>query len=128
MTTICVPDPDAVRLLGPVPEGVEVLAWNGEPDPPRGLADTEFWVPLVEHAGDLPAMLAAMPRLKVIQLTSAGIEDVAGQIPEGVILCDARGVHGSAVAELALLMILALQRRLPDFLDTQRRGRWGARS
>jgi phosphoglycerate dehydrogenase-like enzyme len=124
MTIVCVPDDNAVNLLGAVPDGVQVLAWNGEDATPPGLERTEFWVPMVEQPGDLPAMLAAMPQLKVIQLTSAGIEDVAGQIPDGVTLCDARGVHGSAVAELAVLMILALQRRLPDFLDSQRQGLW----
>jgi phosphoglycerate dehydrogenase-like enzyme len=124
MITVCVPDDNAVELLGPVPEGVKVLSWNGEDDKPSSLERTEFWVPQVEDAGDLPTMFAAMPQIKVVQLTSAGIDDVAGRIPDGVTLCDARGVHGSAVAELALLMILALQRRLPDFLDSQRHGHW----
>ena len=127
MINVCVPDDHAVELLGPVPEGVEVLAWNGEDDKPSGLERTEFWVPQVEDAGDLPTMFAAMPQVKVVQLTSAGIDDVAGGIPDGVTLCDARGVHGSAVAELVILMILALQRRLPDFLDSQRQGRWEPR-
>ena len=100
MTVVCVPDDHAVELLGPVPDGVEVLAWNGEDTQPDGLERTEFWVPQVEDASDLPAKFAAMPQLQVMQLTSAGIEDVAGPIPDGVTLCDARGVHGSAVAEL----------------------------
>ena len=124
MTVVCVPDQNAIDLLGPVPDGVTVLAWDGHGDHPDGLERTEFWVPQVEHAGDLPAMFAAMPALKVMQLTSAGIEDVVGQIPDGVTLCDARGVHGSAVAELVLLLILAAQRRLPHFLDAQRAGVW----
>jgi phosphoglycerate dehydrogenase-like enzyme len=105
-----------------------VLAWDGTYDKPAGLERTEFWVPQVEDASDLPAKFAAMPRLKVMQLTSAGIEDVAGHVPGGVILCDARGVHGSAVAELAVLMILALQRQLPHFLDSQRQQRWAPRT
>ncbi len=124
MTVVCVPDQHAVALLGEVPEGVEVLAWNGEPERPTGLERTEFWVPQVEDAGDLPTMFAAMPQVKVVQLTSAGIDDVVGGIPDGVTLCDARGVHSSAVAELVMAMILALQRRLPEFLASQRRGRW----
>jgi phosphoglycerate dehydrogenase-like enzyme len=124
MTTICVPDENAIELLGPVPDGVEVLAWNGEQDKPAGLERTEFWVPQVEDSSNLGAKFAAMPRLKVMQLTSAGIEDVVGRTPDGVILCDARGVHGTAVAELAVLMILALQRRLPDFLRSEHERRW----
>lgn len=124
MTTVCVPDDAAVELLGAVPEGVQVLAWNGEERKPEGLERTEFWVPQVEDSTNLAAKFAAMPALKVVQLTSAGVEDMVGRIPAGVTLCDARGVHGSAVAELAVLMILALQRRLPHFLDAQRHGRW----
>jgi phosphoglycerate dehydrogenase-like enzyme len=124
MITVCVPDHNALALLGSVPDGVTVLTWNGEDEKPAGLERTEFWVPQVEDATNLAAKFAALPRLKVMQLTSAGIEDVAGQIPDGVILCDARGVHGSAVAELAVLMILASQRRLPDFLNSQLRHRW----
>lgn len=121
---MCLPDDDAVGLLGAVPAGVELLVWDGAGDKPAGLERTEFWVPQVEDADDLPAKFSAMPQLQVVQLTSAGIEDIAGHVPEGVALCDARGVHGTAVAELAVLMILALERRLPHFLDAQRRHRW----
>ena len=124
MTVVCVPDENAVRLLGQVPSGVTVVAWDGVSEKPDGLERTEFWVPQVEEAGDLPTMFAAMPAIKVVQLTSAGVEDVVGKIPDGVTLCHARGVHGPAVAELVLLLILASQRRLPHFLDAQRRGEW----
>jgi phosphoglycerate dehydrogenase-like enzyme len=124
MTVICVPDQNAIELLGEVPDGVEVIAWNGEDDQPAGLERTTFWVPQVEDSSDLAAKLAALPQLEVMQLLSAGIEDFVGQVPDGVILCDARGVHGSSVAELVLALILASQRRLPHFLDAQRRGAW----
>ena len=124
MTVVCVPDENAITLLGAVPDGVTVLAWDGSGDPPDGIEETEFWVPQVEEAGDLPKMFAAMPRLKVMQLTSAGIEDVVGRIPQGVTLCDARGVHGPSVAELVLLLILASRRQLPHFLGAQRAGEW----
>lgn len=124
MTVVCVPDDDAIEMLGEVPDGVEVLAWNGESPRPDGLERTELWVPQVEDSSDLPAKFAAMPNLKVVQLLSAGVEDVLGAVPDGVTLCDARGVHGSAVAEMALTLILASQRRLPHFLDAQRCGHW----
>lgn len=124
MTVVCVPDSNAVDLLGPVPTGVRVVAWNGEAERPDGLAETTFWVPQVEDSTDLPEKFAAMPQLEVMQLLSAGVEDVAGQVREGVTLCDARGVHGTAVAELVLTLILASQRRLPHFIDAQRQGEW----
>ena len=124
MTVVCVPDDNAIDLLGEVPEGVRVLAWNGEPDKPEGLEHTRFWVPQVEDASDLQRKFAAMPQLEVMQLLSAGVEDVIGSIPDGVTLCDARGVHGPAVAELVLTLILASQRRLPHYVTAQRVGRW----
>ncbi len=124
MTVVCVPDENAIELLGPVPDGVEVVAWNGEKAKPEGLERTRFWVPQVEDSTELPDKFAAMPEMRVMQLLSAGIEDVVGHIPDGVMLCDARGVHGPAVAELVLALILASQRRLPHFLTAQRDGRW----
>lgn len=124
MTVVCLPDQDSVELLGEVPESVRLIVWDGGPPRPEGLARTEFWVPKVEDEGDLPVMFAAMPALKVMQLTSAGVENLVGRIPGGVQLCNAGGVHGSSVAELVLLLILASQRRLPHFIDAQRDGRW----
>lgn len=103
---------------------MEVVVWDGRGTPPAGIERTQFWVPKVEDEGDLPTIFAAMPQLEVMQLTSAGVENLVGRIPDSVSLCTARGVHGPAVAELVLLLILASQRRLPHFQDAQRVGHW----
>lgn len=124
MTVVCVPDAEAVQLLGEVPEGVEVVAWNGEADQPERLGETTFWVPQVEDSSDLEHKLAAMPRLEVMQLLSAGVEDVLGQTPDGVALCDARGVHGGPVADLVLTLILATYRQVPHFVRSQEQRQW----
>ena len=124
MTVVCVPDAEAVHLLGDVPEGVEVVVWDGEPDQPAHLEETSFWVPQVEDSTDLERKLAAMPGLKVMQTLSAGVEDLVGKVPDGVQLCDARGVHGGPVAELVLALILATYRRIPHFVRAQERGSW----
>ncbi|MGI3780288.1 MAG: 2-hydroxyacid dehydrogenase [Janthinobacterium lividum] len=126
MTVVCVPDAEAVQLLGDLPEGVEVVVWNGEPERPARLAETEIWVPQVEDSTDLENKLSAMPDLKVIQMLSAGVEDVVGNVPDGVQLCDARGVHGGPVSELVLAMILATFRQIPHFVQAQERGTWDA--
>jgi phosphoglycerate dehydrogenase-like enzyme len=124
MTVVCLPDDNAVRLLGDLPDGVEVVVWDGTGEQPANLAETTFWVPQVEDADDLPGKFAALPNLRVMQLTSAGVEDIVEHLPAGVTLCNARGVHGSSVAELVLTLVLASQRRLPYFLDAQHEGRW----
>jgi len=124
VTVVCVPDAEAVQLLGDLPEGVETVVWNGEPERPARLGEAVFWVPQVEDASDLENKLAAMPDLKVMQMLSAGVEDVIGQVPDGVQLCDARGVHGGPVSELVLAMILASFRQIPHFVRAQERGAW----
>lgn len=124
MTVVCLPDPNAVELLGSVPEGVEVIVWDGTGEKPANLAETVFWVPQVEDSEDLENKFAALPNLEVVQLTSAGVEDIQSFVPDGVALCNARGVHGPSVAELVLTVVLASQRRLPYFLDAQREARW----
>jgi len=123
-TVVCLPDENAVEMLGPLPDGVEVVVWDGSGPHPDRLEETTFWVPQVEDADSLDDKFAALPALKVVQLTSAGVEDVLAHVPRGVTLCNARGVHGSSVAELLLTMVLASLRQLPHFLDAQRASRW----
>ena len=52
--------------------------------------------------GSRPALLDAiteLPKLKVIQLLSAGAEQIVGHVPAGITLCNARGAHDAATAE-----------------------------
>lgn len=62
--------------------------------------------------------------LRVIQTMSAGVDRLVEEIPPGVTLCDAAGVHDVAVAEWVVLIILAAQRNLPAYLESQRSARW----
>jgi phosphoglycerate dehydrogenase-like enzyme len=65
-----------------------------------------------------------MPRLRVLQLLSAGYESWLGLVAPGITLCNGRGVHGSSTAELAIAGMLSTLRRMPTFLDAQRAHRW----
>lgn len=75
----------------------------------------------------LVAMLAALPRLRAIQLLYAGTESWEGLVPPGVQLVNASGAHGGATAEIATAGLLALYRGLPGFLQAQAEGRWAYR-
>jgi phosphoglycerate dehydrogenase-like enzyme len=92
--------------------------------PPEGEArQAQVWVPGGGVA--IPdGFLAALPRLRLVQLLSAGAEKFVGQLPEGVVLCNARGAHTPATAEWAVAAMLAAQRGLPFFAREQAAGRW----
>jgi phosphoglycerate dehydrogenase-like enzyme len=111
--------------MGSVPAGVEVEAYDGSGPTPESAADVEFWVPPYMRAGPVVARLAGqLPRLKVMQLLTAGFDDVRSHLPPGVTLCNARGVHDASAAELALGLMIAAQRGLADFARAQPEGRW----
>lgn len=68
--------------------------------------------------------IAECPNVKLIQIPSAGYEHALPFVPAGMQLANARGVHDSRTAEMALALALASQRRLPTFWDAQQRGVW----
>jgi phosphoglycerate dehydrogenase-like enzyme len=110
-----------------LPEGLAVDVWDGTGDPPASLADVRFFV-LPYMAGAEPArLMARMPSLEVVQTLTAGVDDVRPQVPPGVTLCNARGVHDASTAELALALVLASLRGIPDFVRDAAHGGWDGR-
>jgi phosphoglycerate dehydrogenase-like enzyme len=113
----------AVEALSPRVRAHRVTVGEG---PPRGeAARAQVWVP--QAGGPSPSddeFLAALPRLRLVQLLSAGAERFAGRVPDGVVLCNARGAHTPATAEWVMAAMLAAQRGLPRFVLEQEAGRW----
>lgn len=74
--------------------------------------------------------LAGLRSLRVLQTLTAGYETVLPHLPDGVTLCNARGVHDASTAELAVGLTLAALRGIGDFARAQTEGRWlaGTRS
>ncbi len=123
MITVSVPTDDARDRLGELPDGVRVLVWDGHDARPDGAEDIEFFVG--RYTGPPPHdVLGKLSKLRVVQLTSAGVEPWLPVVPDGVLLCNGRGVHGASTAELAVAGMLALLRRLPTFVDAHRRHAW----
>ncbi|QNS03973.1 2-hydroxyacid dehydrogenase [Streptomyces xanthii] len=111
-----------------LPEGLDYRYWNGEPDFPADPADCAFYVvPYMKPPGVGTRPMPLMSSLRAVQTLSAGVDHVqAGlpHLPPGVQLCNARGVHDASTAELALTLILASLRGIPDFVRGQDRGEW----
>ena len=120
----------ARRQPDPEPELIETLTGavvHGPGDtPPEELSEVQFWVP--DFLGSNPAVYRAiaqaMPELQVIQAQSAGVDVLLQVVPDGVELCDARGVHGSSTAEWALTALLSVFREFPRFERARQQRRW----
>ncbi|HEX2143660.1 MAG TPA: 2-hydroxyacid dehydrogenase [Glycomyces sp.] len=108
--------------LGQVPDGVEIEAFNGG-DYPSDPGDVEFWVSTL--SGDKAAeYFKDMPKLKVVQLLSAGVEHWVPHLPDGVTLCDNRGAHTESTAEWVMAAALASTRGFDRLARKQSEREW----
>jgi phosphoglycerate dehydrogenase-like enzyme len=73
-----------------------------------------------------PSVLRALEGLQVrlVQRQGIGYDGVTDQLPRGVRFGNAAGIHAASTAELALGLMIAAQRRLPDHVRAQSRGEW----
>jgi phosphoglycerate dehydrogenase-like enzyme len=113
----------AVEAVSPRVRAHRIDAADG---PPTGeAARAQVWIP-PSGGASLPdnGFLEGLPRLRLIQLLSAGAEKFVGRLPDGVLLCNARGAHTPATAEWAVTVTLAAQRGIPFFVREQDARRW----
>jgi phosphoglycerate dehydrogenase-like enzyme len=103
-------------------EGVEILVWPRGDTLPERAADIEFLVPDYIRARSTLRQLQHFPRLRAVQLQTAGYDAVLELMPSGPDLLSARGVHDDATAELALGLTLASLRGID--LAVREHGHW----
>jgi len=113
-------DPD---VLGEVPDGLRYEHVDADDLPDSGDEVELYVLPYRFRPAD-GEVLARLPRLKVVQTMSAGVEHIQRYVPEGVQLCNGRGIHDTSTAELALTLILASLRGVPEFVRDQDRSEW----
>ncbi|GAA2363283.1 2-hydroxyacid dehydrogenase [Nonomuraea africana] len=120
---IWVPSEAAAGVLTDLPD-VECVVYDGQGPVPDGADEVEVWIPPLIPVPDTPGLMAAMKRLKLVQTVTAGVEPYRPDLPQGVTLCNARGVHDAGTAEWAVGAMIAVLREFPGFVDAQRRGEW----
>jgi len=100
---------------GPVEELIggrtEVLAIDPDADLPESL-DSDAVKVLVASPQDAKKFVPSFPNLRWIQSTWAGVDALAGHIPESVGVTPLRGVFGQAMSEFVLGWILSLERNI----------------
>jgi len=122
VTRVWLPDPPEV--LGGLPDSMVADVWTGGEPLPATKDEVEVIVLPQRVSQETLATIAALPSLKLMQLTSAGAERVIPHIPPHVTLCNARGAHDAATAEWTVGAIVAHLRNFPRFSDAQAEGRW----
>lgn len=117
--------PEEIKGL---PAGPNYLFWDGGEEFPGDPADCAVYVvPYMKPLELRTRPLEAMTGLHVIQTLTAGVDDLTADlslIAPGVQLCNARGVHDTSTAELALTLTLASLRGIPGFVRAQEEERW----
>ena len=116
----------AAALAGLDGVTVDVVVPSGG-STPAGAGHVEFYVPPFFPDAAAVAVLAELPRLKVVQTLTAGVDRLRPHVPAGAILCNARGVHDASTAEWVVAAILASVREFPYFAAEQAAGRWSYR-
>jgi phosphoglycerate dehydrogenase-like enzyme len=122
--------PDIRERVAGVSPRVRALAVDPAAGPPSGeAAKAQVWVPPNGFPG-VPdnGFLQGLPELRLVQLQTAGAEKFIGRLPEGVLLCNARGAHTPSTAEWVMAATLAAQRGIPFFTREQDARRWTFRT
>ncbi len=121
MVTVALPESSWADELADVP-GVRTVHWDVEGPPPDD--DVELVVPPYMKPALSLTWLKSAPRLRAVQLVTAGFEHVVPYLPAGVQLANGAGIHDTSTAELALTLMLAAQRGIPEAVRAQDQGEW----
>src|SRR4051794_6740580 len=122
MALVTMPDASWVADTGEIP-GLELVTWDLHAQHPRADEIAVVVPPYLDPHQRLE-LLGSLPRLELVQLLTAGFDNVTPQLPPGVTLCSGGGIHDASTAELALTLTLASLRGIPDFVRAQDRREW----
>jgi phosphoglycerate dehydrogenase-like enzyme len=110
--------------LGDPPEGLRYEVVDPTRHVPDSVSEVRFYVPPYLVGAGAADVLPRMTDLEVVQTLTAGVDNIRDRIPEGVLLCNGRGIHDASTAELAVTLTLASLRGIPQFVRDQGRHRW----
>lgn len=121
---VSLPDEGLLEELGELP-GVEWVAWELDGPAPREHLD--IVVPPYWGGAELLERLEGTS-VGLVQWQSIGFNGVDAHLPAGIPLANAATVHEASTAELALALLLAAQRGIPEFVRDGDMRRWDLRT
>ena len=118
---LSLPDETLIKELGVLPDGVELLRWDLAGAAPAAHIDV-----VVPPYLSRPEILRALDGVTtlLVQGQSIGYDGVKEALPRGHVYANAATVHEASAAELAVALVLAVQRGIPDFVRAGAEGAW----
>ncbi|CAH1693113.1 D-3-phosphoglycerate dehydrogenase [Hyphomicrobiales bacterium] len=112
------------RIQQGCPPEIEIAFLGAAPTDHDALAKLDVLVVGTEPVAN--ALLAAAPRLKLVQRWGTGLDNINRDYvgSRGIATAELPGVNARSVSEFILLAMLALLRQLPDVAVSWSRGRW----
>ena len=73
-----------------------------------------------------PSMLVNQPQLEWVQLTSSGADKYVAEknLSKDLIITTATGSYGVGIAEYMVAMLLGMMKKIPNYLENQKKGLW----
>jgi phosphoglycerate dehydrogenase-like enzyme len=121
---VWVPYAEFVADIESVGHDVHADVFTGGDSPPESIDEVEFYVAPYSFTPYPLELTAKMGSLRVVQLLTAGFENALPFVRQDVTLCNARGVHDASTAELAVALMLASLRGIPEFVLAQQHHEW----
>ncbi|MEJ6761063.1 MAG: 2-hydroxyacid dehydrogenase [Candidatus Planktophila sp.] len=107
-----------------IPASMKHLQSDGFLPSESQLDEVEFYVPSYMGGVKTLEVIPKMKNLKTVHYSQAGYEDILPHIPDGVVLCNASGLHDVSTSELAIGLTIASRRGFAEFMDNQKNGVW----
>ncbi|MEC9051011.1 MAG: dihydrofolate reductase, partial [Actinomycetota bacterium] len=121
-------DPSHLQAAtGELPRGLRYEVVDPAEHVPESVEDVRFYVAPYQMGTAVGDVVPRMTSLEVVQVLSAGVDNVRDRVPEGVLLCNGRGIHDTSTAELTLALVLASLRDVPGMVRDQEARRWNTR-
>lgn len=109
---------ESVRRFRQLPNCSVVFVQDLEQIRPEDCRDAEILVGFITRE-----LVKKMPRLRFVQLYSAGANGY-GWLPPEITLANAYGAYGDSMAEHMLATTFMAMKRMPEYLEMQRRQGW----
>lgn len=125
-TVVLVPDAHGAEVLAGLPRVRAVVYDPKCPQLPDGAGEAEVLVAHGLDPAESASLFAQLPRLRMLQLFSSGVERWVPVVPDGVAVSNADHAHGGAVAEWVVAQLLAHVRDLAGYRIKQQNRQWEA--